>query len=137
MFSDAPILVADDNLYLALDLSNAIEDMKGRVVGPVSTVSEALFLLKMQYVAAAVVDFALADRDAAPLTWQLAERGVPFVIHTANPLPQAAGELHADVPVLMKPLQPSAVLTCLLNEIRKSGRPKLAAIAAAPTPNAR
>src|SRR4051812_26933871 len=80
MFANAPILIAEDNVYLALDLSNALEAMDGRVVGPVSTVSEALFLLDMQYIAAAIIDCTLADRDAAPLVWQLAERGVPFVI---------------------------------------------------------
>jgi two-component SAPR family response regulator len=122
MFCDAPILIAEDNLYLALDLSNAVESMKGRVVGPVSSVSEALFVLDMQYVAAAIVDCSLADRDCAPLAWQLAERGVPFVIHAAEPLPKDIGELHPDVPVLMKPVQPDAVLTCLLDEIRKNGR---------------
>lgn len=133
MFADAPILIAEDNVYLALDLSNALEAMAGRVVGPVSTVSEALFLLDMQYIAAAVVDCTLADRDASPLAWQLAERGVPFVIHTAVPLPQVIAELHPGVPVLMKPLQPQAVLTCLLDEMRKGGRTRVAPEIGVPT----
>ena len=34
MFSEALILIAEDNLYLALDLSIAVEEMDGRVVGP-------------------------------------------------------------------------------------------------------
>ena len=122
MFSDAPILIVEDNLYLALDLSNAVEDMNGSVIGPVSTVSEALRLLNVQYVAAAIVDCTLADRDAAPLAWQLRERGVPFIIHTAAPLPQVIAELHPQVPVLSKPLKASTVLNCLLDEMRK-GRP--------------
>jgi len=123
MFATAPILIAEDNLYLALDLSNAIEDLDGRVVGPVSTVSEGLFLLGMQYVAAAIVDCTLADRDAAPLAWQLRERSIPFVIHSAAAVPSVIVEAHPEVPVLTKPLQPSAVLTCLLNEMRKGKRP--------------
>lgn len=45
MFSEAPILIAEKNLYLALDLSSAVEEMAGRVVGPASTVEEALALL--------------------------------------------------------------------------------------------
>jgi DNA-binding NtrC family response regulator len=119
MFSEAPILIAEDNLYLALDLSNAVEDMDGRVVGPASTVAEALALLAQKHVAAAIVDCLLADGDVAPLARQLAERRVPFVIHTSTPVPQAIGERHPRVPVLMKPLQASAVLTCLLDEMRK------------------
>ena len=119
MFSDAPILIAEDNLYVAPDLSNAVEDMDGRVVGPASTVVEALSLLATRAVAAAIVDCQLADRDAAPLARRLAERGVPFIIHTATAVPRLIGDLHPDVPVLIKPLQSSAVLTCLLDEMRK------------------
>jgi CheY-like chemotaxis protein len=119
MFSDAPILIAEDNLYLALDLSNAVEDMDGRVIGPASTVFEALSLLANQAVAAAIVDCQLADRDVAPLAERLAEQGVPFIIHTSTPVPRTIGDRHPLVPVLMKPLQSSAVLTCLLDEMRK------------------
>lgn len=122
MFRDAPVLIVEDNLYLALDLANAIEDLQGRVVGPVSTVSEALFLLDMQYVAAAIVDCMLTDRDAAPLAWQLRERGIPFIIHTAAPLPEVIAQVYPDVPVLTKPVQPRTVVASLLDEIKRSAR---------------
>jgi DNA-binding response OmpR family regulator len=131
MFSEAPILIAEDSLYHALDLSNAIEDKAGRVVGPVSTVAEALFLLDKQHVAGAIVDCELADRDAAPLARRLIEKGVPFVIHTASPLPHVVA-LQPEAPVLMKPLQPEAVLTCLLDEIRRVERQRLAEAQSSP-----
>jgi CheY-like chemotaxis protein len=120
MFSEAPVLIAEDNLYLSLDLSGAVEEMGGRVVGPASTVPEALTLLALHEVAAAIIDFQLGDHDATPLARQLTERGVPFVIHTALTLPAAVRDFHPNVPVLMKPLQPNAVLTCLLDEMRKA-----------------
>jgi DNA-binding NtrC family response regulator len=122
MFSEAPVLIAEHDLYQALDLSIAVEEMDGRVVGPASSVAEALTLLATQDIAAAIVDCQLADRDATPLARQLAERRVPFVIHTAIPIPAMIGEFHPDVPVLMKPLQPHSVLTCLLDEMRKMKR---------------
>ena len=93
--------------------------MKGRVVGPASSVFEAL--LEDHHVLAAVVDCQRADRDAAPLAWQLAQRRVPFVIHTATPVPPAMEELHADVPLLIRPLQAAAVLTCLFDQMRRCG----------------
>ena len=120
MFSEAPILIVEDNLYLAIDLSSAVEDMAGRVVGPATTVDEALTLLETQPVAAAIVECHLGGCDAVPLARQLAERRVPFVIHTAVPPPPAIAELRPEVPVLLKPLQPRAILTCLLDEIRKA-----------------
>ena len=122
MFSEASVLIAEDDLYQALDLSIALEEMQGRVVGPASSVAEALALLATHQIAAAIVDCHLADRDATPLARQLAERGVPFVIHTATPVPAMIGEFHPLVPVLMKPLQPQVILTCLLDEMRKAGR---------------
>jgi DNA-binding response OmpR family regulator len=119
MFFGAPILIAEDNLYLALDLSIAVEEMEGRVVGPASSVTEALTLLAAHDIAAAIVDCQLIDRDAAPLARQLAERQVPFVIHTATSVPAMVMAFHPGVPVLMKPLRTQAVLTCLLDEMRK------------------
>jgi CheY-like chemotaxis protein len=119
MFSEAPVLIAEDNLYIALDLSNAIEDMDGKVVGPASTVAEALQLLEQHHVAAAILDCQLGEHDTASLARVLAQRGVPFVIHTATPVSATLATLHPDVPVLLKPLQPRAVLTCLLDEMRK------------------
>jgi len=120
MLSEAPILIAEDNLYLSLDLSSAVEDMGGRVIGPASSVPEALTLLAQHEIAAAIIDFQLGDSDATVLARQLAERRVPFVIHTASTLPALIADLHPDVPVLMKPLKAQAILTCLLDEIRKS-----------------
>lgn len=120
MFSEAPVLIAEDNLYVAIDLSNAIEDMDGRVVGPASTVAEALQLLEKHHVAAAILDCQLGDRDTASLARALAQRDVPFVIHTATPVPSTICTFHPDVPVLLKPVQPHTVLTCLLDEMRKA-----------------
>ena len=119
MLSEAPVLIAEDNLYLSLDLSSAVEEMNGRVIGPASSVTEALTLLARHEVAAAIIDFQLGDQEATVLARHLAERRVPFVIHTASSLPSSVAELHPDVPVLMKPLKPQAILTCLLDEIRK------------------
>jgi ActR/RegA family two-component response regulator len=62
MFSEAPILIAEDNLYWSLDLSSAVEDLNGRVVGPASSVAEALTLLAIHDVAGAIVDFQLGDQ---------------------------------------------------------------------------
>src|SRR3982750_4439153 len=118
MFSEAPILIAEDNLYLALDLSIAVEEQSGRVVGPAASVAEALSLLATNHIAGAIIHSHLADRDATPLARQLAERGVPFVIHAATPIPALMEEFHPLVPVLVKPLQPQAVLICLLDEMR-------------------
>jgi CheY-like chemotaxis protein len=123
MFSDTPVLIVEDNAFLAVDLSEAVEELVGRVVGPTNRVSQALELLESENVSAAIVDGHLNDVDVVMLTCKLTQLGVPFVIQAENELPETIGFLHPEVPVLRKPLQPSAVLDCLLGEIRKAARP--------------
>ena len=77
MFHRDRILIVEDNVYLALDLSNAIEDCNGRVVGPVRTVAEALSLIESHELSGAVLDYHLEDRDSSPIAACLAGEGVP------------------------------------------------------------
>ena len=120
MFDGKAILIVEDDVYLALDLSMAVERSNGRVVGPVGTVAEALQLLDDEPVAAAVLDSHLADRDVAPVVTALATKGVPFVIHACTGLPAEVAKAHPNVPLLIKPVQPDEVLTRLLSEMRRS-----------------
>jgi len=108
-------------VFLAVDLSEAIEDLDGRVVGPTDRVAEALDLLDSEEIAAAIVNGHLADLDVFMLTSRLTQLGVPFVIQAESDLPETVSFLHPEVPVLRKPIHPSAVLTCLLDEMRKNG----------------
>jgi len=119
MFSEARVLIAEDNPYLAMDLSNAVADLDGKIVGPASSLAEALQLLEQHPVAAAIVDSQLGEQDTVSLVRILAQRRIPFVIHTSAPVSTTISALHPEVPVLIKPLQPQAVITCLLDEMRK------------------
>jgi DNA-binding response OmpR family regulator len=128
MFSRAEILIIEDNLYVSLDLASAIEEMDGQVLGPVDTVAEALKLIDSERVAAAVVDCELRDRDSGPVVRELIARRLPFVIHCSTPLLSVTDGIPAETPVLIKPLAPNAVVTCLLNEMRRFNPDELEAI---------
>lgn len=123
MFSDKAILIVEDNVYLALDLSQAVEESDGRVIGPVGTVAEALLLIEQEPIAAALLDSQLADRDVTPVVIVLAAKGVPFVIHSTTGLPPEIEQLHPDVPVLVKPQHADSILTCLLAEMKRREGP--------------
>ena len=127
MFSEAPVLIAEENSYLAIDLSNAIEDLGGKVVGPASTLAEALQLLEQNAVSAAIVESRLGEHDCTAITRLLAQRGIPFVIQTSTPAPGMITALHPDVPVLVKPVQPQTLIACLLQEMRKGRNPSMIA----------
>jgi CheY-like chemotaxis protein len=123
MFNDLPVLIVEDNVFLAVDLSEAIEELDGRVVGPTNRVSQALEILDNQEVAAAIVDVHLTDLDIYMLTGKLKQLRVPFVLQAESELPKTVSFLHPEVPVLRKPIHPRAVLTCLLDEMRKISAP--------------
>jgi DNA-binding NtrC family response regulator len=119
MLTDKSILIVEDNVYMALDLSQAVEEMHGHVVGPVGTVAEALDLLKDHPVAGAVLDSQLLDRDVTPVVVALAAKGVPFIIHTATGLPPGVARLHPDAPLLVQPLHAEVIVTGLLDEMKR------------------
>ena len=119
MLGDKAVLIVEDNVYMGLDLSQAVEESNGRVIGPVGTVGEALALIEDEPIAAALLDSQLADRDVTPVVKVLAAKGVPFVIHTATGLPPEVEQLHPDVPLLLKPLHADEILTCLLIEMKR------------------
>lgn len=121
MFAGISILIVEDEAMLALDLACAVEDLDGKVVGPVATVADAFSLLATEAVAAAVLDANLLDGDVTPLVFALIEKAVPFVIHTGTGLPDDLIAVHPDVPVVMKPATPNMVLANLFDQIDKAG----------------
>ena len=104
MLKNAPILIVEDEPFIALELKATIEDAGGKVVGPVGSVSAALALLQTCVVAAAVLDVQLIDRDVAPVAEALVERGVPFVFQSARSLPLDLQLRCPDAVVFEKPI---------------------------------
>jgi len=123
MFSNDAILIVEDNSYLALDLSQAVEESDGRVVGPVGTVAEALDLLEDQPVAGAVLDSQLADRDVTPVVKVLDAKGVPYIIHATTGLPSGIARLRPDAPFMVRPVHADAIIAGLLGEMKRCQRP--------------
>src|SRR6478752_907979 len=120
MFDEKPVLIVEDNVYLALDLSIEVEELNGRVVGPAGSIDEALALLGRHPIAAAVVSSHVGDSDVSPVVAQLGDRGVPFLIHTGSWLPASLAHLHFEVPVLTRPINPREAIERLLGEFRKA-----------------
>jgi hypothetical protein len=122
MFAEKSVLVLEENFFLGLDLTVAIEELDGRVIGPARSIDEAMELLNETNVAAAIVDCGIPGEDVERLTDRLCECHVPYVLHTSANSPAKVCTDHPEVPLLRKPLQPKTVLACLLVEMRKSGR---------------
>ena len=107
---DVAIFVAEDEPFIALDLATTIEDAGGRVVGPAATVKEALELLEIHPVAAAILDVNLRDRDISPVAELLIARGVPVIFHTGLGVPDELSAKFPDLIVHLKPLIPGKLI---------------------------
>ena len=122
MLNHAPILIVEDEPFIALALQMAIEDAGGDVVGPVGTVGDALTLLQTSSVAAAVLDVALGDRDVTPVTEALTARGVPMVFQSARSLPRNLRLRCPDAIFYKKPASLDALLQTVLEMTQRQAQ---------------
>ncbi len=98
------ILICEDEPYIALNLAASVEDAGGEVIGPASSVREAMALLEGTTVSGAILDVHLIDRDVTPVAETLLERGVPVIVQTGVGLPPELKERYPTLPVLLKPV---------------------------------
>ena len=119
MLTGKLIFIVEDNSHIAMNLSMAVEDLCGSVLGPVASVEEALLLVDNPAIDAAVLDCELLDRDITPVALHLILRDLPFVMHTGTAVPQAVIDGRPGLPVILKPQNPEAVLTALMLEIEQ------------------
>jgi DNA-binding response OmpR family regulator len=106
----APILVAENEPFIALNLAATVQNVGGTVVGPVATVEEALALLDVQPVVAAILDVNLSDRDITPVAELLISRGVPIFFHTAVGLSEELSARFPNVAFRRKQLSPDDIV---------------------------
>jgi CheY-like chemotaxis protein len=89
VLNNVPILIVEDEPYIALELKALVEEAGGKVLGPVGSVHGALALLEMHVVAAALLDIQLSDGDVTPVARALVTRGIPVVFQSGtNPSPE-------------------------------------------------
>ena len=104
--NDALILVVEDELFIALDLAQAVEDAGGIVLGPAATVQEALEIIERTPVDGAILDVNLLDRDVTPVATSLIEAGTPVVIQTGVGLPDGLSSIYPGMRAATKPCDP-------------------------------
>jgi DNA-binding response OmpR family regulator len=119
LLAHAPILIVEDEPFIALELQASIEDAGGEVLGPVGSVSAAMELLKTARVAAAILDVQLSDGDVTPVAEALLARGVPIVFQSGVNLPPELQRRCPDVIFYKKPASASLLLAKIAELIRR------------------
>ncbi len=111
--SPLKVLVVEDTALIAMDLECILIDAGHSVIGPASTVSDALELAERGQVDVALLDIDLHGELVTPVAQKLSDDGVPFAFSTGfeaggSPLP-----VFAETPVLRKPFDDQSVLSTL------------------------
>jgi CheY-like chemotaxis protein len=96
------ILIAEDNLFAAIDLEQYLTALGCRAVGPAASVDDALRLAKEEMLDGALLDLNLRDRSALPVARELMARGIPLILITGYDDSGIPEEL-AQVPRIPKP----------------------------------
>jgi len=113
--SGRTVLVVEDETLVAMLVEDTLLDAGARVIGPASSVAQALDLVERERPDVAVLDMNLAGETSEPVADLLTRRGVPFVVasgYGASGIPAR----YAGVPVLAKPYAPEE-LTAVLSRL--------------------
>ena len=111
MLSGYRVLVVEDEAIVAEDISEAIREAEGVVLGPFSGTREARDLLREDgRVDMAVLDVNVSDGAITPVLEALHARHIPTVIYTGGDLPEDVRRRHPDLAVLSKPVRPARLI---------------------------
>jgi PAS domain S-box-containing protein len=103
------VLVVEDEVFIALEISEALIEAGFDVVGPAMAVGPALELMDTVGCDAAVLDINLGTETSEPVARGLARRGTRFVTLSGYSREQHPG-VFLDAPSLAKPLRPQALV---------------------------
>lgn len=122
LLNQVSVLIVEDEPFIALDLATAVEEARGKVIGPAGSVREALVLIEQNWVQVAVLDVNLSDRDVTPVAELLIEGGVPVIFYSGLDLPAALRERYPSAPAYKKPTPSLRLLNELATLISGSRR---------------
>jgi CheY-like chemotaxis protein len=113
------ILVVEDEMLVAWLLEAMLSDLGCTVVGPASSVDQALAMLDVQPIDAALLDVNLNGQKSFPVADALAARGVLFAFSTGyhkDSLPNA----YQGFPLLQKPFSQLELASILMKQLAQS-----------------
>jgi ActR/RegA family two-component response regulator len=114
------LLVVEDDYMIAVDLARGLEAAGAEVVGPASTVQDALTLVGSERLDGAVRDINLGGDRAYPVADALTARQVPFVFATGYDEVNIPVQ-YADKPRCEKPVDTGRLMR-LLASVSTSAR---------------
>lgn len=110
VLKDRRILVIEDEYFIAMDLTIALQSAQATVLGPVGRIEVGLDLVACESeISAAILDVNIGGETVYPVADALLERSVPFLFATAE-RPDTIPRRFAGVTVCRKPANPMEVI---------------------------
>lgn len=104
------ILVAEDEMIIAMDLRNTVEEAGYRVEGPHAGISSAMLAFQKQKPDLAILDIQLDDGTVFEFAAKLAEQDVPIIFHSGRHTAAEIAERFPGALTLEKPCPPAEVI---------------------------
>jgi DNA-binding response OmpR family regulator len=105
------LLIVEDEWLISTHLSEYLQELGYDVVGPASTIAEAVFLASRAPIDAALVDLSLGGVLAIDVIDALVKRGIPFVFVTGfSAMPEG---VHYDAPIVEKPFKSDDLISAI------------------------
>ena len=119
------ILVAEDDMILALAMERSLENAGAQVFGPVKTAADAIALAETAPLTCAVLDVNLGCELVFPAAQVLKDRNIKTVFCTGY------GDLHGlqvhwpDAQILAKPVRPQILIRTVRSAHKYNDRPSM------------
>jgi DNA-binding response OmpR family regulator len=113
------VLVADDEILIALDIEATFTEAGAEVVALCMTSSEALAAVS-EDVSVAILDIRLGQETSEAVAALLAERGIPFIFYSGQALPNDMRGRWPLSPLVVKPADPRTLVESVAALLSKS-----------------
>ncbi len=111
------ILVAEDEMIVAFDLCDTVEEAGYEVEGPHAGISSAMLAFQKEKPDLAILDISLHDGNVFPLARKLEEENVPIIFHSGRHSRSEVEEHFPTATTLEKPCPPADVMQAVSNAL--------------------
>ena len=112
------ILVAEDEMIIAFDLCDTVEEAGFVVEGPHAGISSAMLAFQKERPDLAILDVRLDDGVVFPLAQKLADEQVPIIFHSGHYSPEQVEAHFPKAQTLSKPCPPADMLEAVSTALR-------------------
>jgi CheY-like chemotaxis protein len=106
------ILVVDDEVLVAYDVAQIVEDLGATVIGPAHDLERGLRLAEREPIDFALLDVNLGRQMSTPIAERLRARGIPFALVSGYTRAHIPAALSGEV-LLKKPCTPETIRSAI------------------------